>query len=95
MNVDAMTQKPRTLHIVLNVFLLIINSGIAFGVCSAYAFETLTFVKKIILIIPAVLLAAFMIIKEFKVQGLLKRVYLNLSIWVGFMLILLCWYAIW
>ena len=95
MNTDGMTQKPKTLNKVLNVFLLIINSGIAFGVCSTYSFETLTLSKKIILIIPAASLTAFMIIKEFKVQDLMKRVYLNLSIWVGFILILLCWYAIW
>lgn len=95
MNTDITPSKPKTIHKVINVFLLIYNSSIALGVFSTYSFEDLQFYKKIILIVPALFLTAFMIIKEFKVQPLIKRVYLNLFIFMGFMLIGFCWYSIW
>jgi apolipoprotein N-acyltransferase len=95
MNTDITPSKPKTIHKVINVFLLIYNSSIAFGVFSTYSFEDLQFYKKIILIVPALFLTAFMIIKEFKVQPLIKRVYLNLFIFMGFLLIGFCWYSIW
>jgi hypothetical protein len=95
MNTDTAPSKPKTIHKVINIFLLIYNSSIAIGVFSTYSFEDLQFYEKVILIVPALLLTAFMVIKEFKVRPLIKRVYLNLFILMGFMLIGLCWYSVW
>lgn len=95
MNTANMPLKPKKIHKAINIFLLIINSSISFGVLSTYSFESLQFYKKVILIVPALLLTIFMVIKEFKVQALIKRVYLNLFSWMGFMIILYCWYMIW
>jgi hypothetical protein len=85
-NTDTMPQKPKMFHRVINVILLFLNASIAFGICSTYSFDTLTFYKKVILIVPAILLAAFMIIKEFKVRSLARKMYINMTIYVGLLL---------
>lgn len=95
MNTDAMPQKHRPLFKFINIILIILNLIFAFTVCSTYSFETLTVYKKIVLIVPAIFLALLMIVKEFKVQALIKKMYINISILVGFILIIFCWYSIW
>ncbi len=95
MNTDTMPEKPRALYKVINIFLIILNSIFAFGICSTYSFDTLLFYKKVILIVPAVLLTAFMIIKEFIVKHLIKKMYLNIFICMGFILIIFCWVSLW
>jgi hypothetical protein len=94
-NTDTMCQKPKTFHRVINIIFLFLNASLAFGICTTYSFETLTFYKKVIIIVPAILLAAFMIIKEFKVRTLIRKMYMNMAIFVGFLLIMTCWALIW
>jgi hypothetical protein len=55
----------------------------------------LTFYKKVIIIVPAILLAAFMIIKEIKVRTLIRKMFMNMAIFVGFLLIMTCLGLIW
>lgn len=95
MNTDTMPNKNRTLHKVLNFMLLFLNSSLAFGICSIYSFETLLPYKKIILIIPALILVIFMIIKEFKIKQLIRKLYINTGILAGFILIVFAWVSIW
>ena len=60
-----------------------------------YSFETIASNKKVYLIVPAVILAAFMIIKEFNVRTLTRKMYINMAIFVGFNLIIVCLGIIW
>ncbi len=73
MNTDAIPKKNSTFHKVINGILLFLNASLALGICSTYSFEMLLPYKKIILIIPALILTAVMIIKEFKVKTLPKK----------------------
>jgi hypothetical protein len=95
MNTDTVPQKPKMLHRIINAILLFLSASLALGICSTYSFDMLTFNKKVILIVPAVLLAAFMIIKEIKVRTLARRMYMNMAIFVGFFLIFTCLALIW
>jgi len=95
MNTGTVPKKNRTLHKVLNFILLFLNASLAFGICSIYSFETLLPYKKIILIAPALILTVFMIIKEFKVKQLIRKLYINAGILAGFILIVFTWVSIW
>lgn len=95
MNTDTISQKPKTFHRVINVIFLFLNASLALGICSTYSFEMLTFYKKVIIIVPAILLAVFMIIKEIKVRTLIRKMFMNIAIFVGFLLIMTCLGLIW
>jgi hypothetical protein len=87
-NTDIMPQKPKMFYRVINVFLIIINLNFCLGMFTAASFTGLNFHERAIIVTSSVLLTLFMIIKEFRVKPLLKRLYLNLSIWAAFMCVL-------
>ena len=95
MNTDAIPQKPRMLYKIVNIILLFLNSSFAFGIFSTYSFETLQIHQKAILIVPAALLTSLMVIKEFKVKPLIRKLFMNTLIFVGFILIIFCWVSLW
>lgn len=95
MNTDTLPPKPKTHHKVINVLLIIMNLWSGIGICSMYSSEIFSLHQEIILIVPAVLLIFFMIVKEIRVRPLIKRLYYNLSILGGFVLITIGWAFMW
>jgi hypothetical protein len=49
----------------------------------------------VVIVLAALLLTVFMVVKEFKVKLILKRVYLNLVIYTGFLVIFFYVYKVW
>ena len=95
MNTDIMPKNPKMLHRVINIILLFINAFFAIGIFSMYSFETIGTYKKAYLIVSAIALAAFMFIKEIYIRTLIKKMYLNMAIFVGYILIIVCLGLIW
>ena len=95
MSTETMPSKPKTRYKVINVLLIIINLNFCFGMFTASSFTGLNFHERAIIVSSTVLLTLFMIIKEFIVKHLLKRIYLNLSIWAAFMCVLYYISVVW
>ena len=87
MGKEDVSSKPKTLHKVINVALILINVNGALVMFSVYSFDEFQYYERLIILISSLMLTAFMIIKEFKVKPLLKRIYFNFAIWMGFMAI--------
>lgn len=84
MSTDVVPSKPKTLHKVINIFLLFTNASYIFGMISVSQFPDFQFHERVIIAVSTLLLAIFMVAKEFKVKPLLKRIYLNLLIFGAF-----------
>jgi hypothetical protein len=95
MSTDVMPSKPKMLHKAINIFLIIVDVNYSIGMLSVSQFTGLHFHERTIIIVSALLLTLFMIIKEFKVKPLLKRIYLNLSILAGFFCIHYYVFVVW
>jgi hypothetical protein len=95
MSTKAIPVKPKPIQKIINTLLIIINS-----VMSLCAFSVSTFIgfqihERVVIVLTALLLTTYMIIKEFKVNLILKRLYLNLGVYVGFLGIFLYVYKVW
>jgi hypothetical protein len=97
MRKNVLTLKVKDLLIIVfNITLMLINlSGALVQIIAALVFEGFFFHERLILFILPILLTASMIIKEFKVKNLVKRVYINLLLFMGFFLIQFYIYLIW
>ena len=95
MSTDTMPSKPKTRYKVINVILIIINLNFCFGMFTAASFTGLNFHERVIIVTSTVLLTLFMIIKEFRIKPLQKRIYLNLFIWAAFMCVLYYISVVW
>jgi hypothetical protein len=95
MSSETMPQKSSTLKKALNIVLILINLNGAFATYSMYSFDDLQIHERLVIIIGCILLLLIMIIKEFLVKPLQKRVYFNLFIMSGYILIYIYMYLVW
>lgn len=95
MGIDIMSSKPKALYKIINIFLIIVNVNIGLVTLSVSSFTGFQFHERLIIAIPSLLLTLFVVLKEFKVKPLLKRIYLNLSIWVALMVIAYYIFVVW
>jgi hypothetical protein len=95
MSTETMPSKPKMRYKVINIFLIIINLNFCFGMFTAASFTGLIFYERVIIVTSTVLLTLFMIMKEFRVKPLLKRIYMNLFIWASFMSVLYYISVVW
>jgi hypothetical protein len=95
MNPETMPQKSSMLKKALNIVLILINLNGAFATYSMSSFDDLQIHERIVIFTGSLLLLLIMIIKEFLVKSLQRRVYFNLFIMLGYILIYIYMYVVW
>jgi hypothetical protein len=83
---DLALKVKDLLIIVFNITLMLINLLWACGIIAASIYIFFYIPERFILFTLPVLLTIGMIIKEFKVKNIVKRIYINLFLFLGFFL---------
>jgi flagellar basal body-associated protein FliL len=95
MSTEAMPTKPKYAQKVINIILIFINVVMSLCAFSVSTFMGFKIHERVVIVLAALLLTVFMVVKEFKVKLILKRVYLNLVIYTGFLVIFFYVYKVW